>query len=197
MAVNLLGLGLQAAARHEETLSVQEAEFAMKRRIGVSESSILVTQSNIATTYFKLERFEQALNAFRDAYSGNLKLHGKEHHDTLLAANNYTTSLTALKRFEEAKALFRKLIPVAQRVLGEGHDLTLKMRSMYARALYRDPAATLDELREAVTTLVETERTARRVFGGAHPTTELIKKSLHRARAALAARETPPTSNNA
>ena len=39
----------------------------------------------------------------------------------------------------------------------------------YAEALYQDTGATLDDLREAVTTLEETERTMRRVFGGAHP----------------------------
>ena len=36
------------------------------------------------------------------------------------------------------------------------------MRLVYARALFGDPGATLDELREAVMTLRETERTARR-----------------------------------
>ena len=42
-------------------------------------------------------------------------------------------------------------------------------RSSYAEALYKDTGATLDDLREAVTTLEKTERTARRVLGGAHP----------------------------
>ena len=55
-----------------------------------------------------------------------------------------------------------------------------------------DTGATLDDLREAVTTLDETERTARRVLGGAHPVTVDIAKSLREARAALRARETPP-----
>ena len=50
---------------------------------------------------------------------------------------------------------------------------------------------TLDDLREAVTTLEETERTARRVFGGAHPLTQEIEHHLRDARAALCARETP------
>ena len=59
----------------------------------------------------------------------------------------------------------------------------------YARALYEDPAATLDDLREAVTTLEELERATRRVMGGAHPTTENIEESLRDARAALRARE--------
>jgi len=38
-------------------------------------------------------------------------------------------------------------------------------------------ATTLDDLREGVTTLEETERTARRVFGGAHPLVLDIKDS--------------------
>ena len=108
----------------------------------------------------------------RDVYSGYLKLHGNEHEETLRAANNYAKSLISIKRFEEAKALLRKTVPVARRVLGDGKDLTLKMRWNYAMALYKNEAATLDELREAVTTLEETERSARRVVGSAHPLTE-------------------------
>ena len=57
-------------------------------------------------------------------------------------------------------------------------------------ALYADPAATLDDLREAVTTLEEIEPAARRVLGGAHRLTEGIEKALRQARAALRARET-------
>ena len=39
--------------------------------------------------------------------------------------------------------------------------------------------------------IVETERTARRVLGGAHPVTTGIEGALRDARAALRARETP------
>ena len=59
-----------------------------------------------------------------------------------------------------------------------------------AEALYKADSAPLDDLREAVTTLEETERTARRVFGGAHPLTTGIEGELRNARAALCARET-------
>ena len=65
-------------------------------------------------------------------------------------------------------------------------------RWKYAGALYLDSGATLDDLREAVTTLEDTERIARRVFGGAHPLTMGIECDLQRSRAALRARETPP-----
>ena len=86
----------------------------------------------------------------------------------------------------------RRTVPIARRVLGEGHRLTLKMRWLYAQSLYKE--ATLDDLREAVTILEDTERTARRVFGGAHPLVVGIEESLRNARAALGAHETPSTS---
>ena len=84
----------------------------------------------------------------------------------------------------------RTSLPVARRVLGEGNDLMLKLRWSYAEALYLDAGATVDDLRKAVTILVETTRTAQRVFGGAHPMTVGIEKALQCARSALRARET-------
>ena len=57
--------------------------------------------------------------------------------------------------------------------------------------LYENTAATLDDVREAATALEETERIARRVRGGAKPTTVNIERALQHARAALRAREAP------
>ena len=108
-----------------------------------------------------------------------------------IAANNYALSLLKVMRFEETRALLRKSMPVARRVLGEGNDLTLRMKRTYAEARYLDPGATLDDIREAVTTLEDTDRIARRVFGGAHPLVMDIEDSLEESRAALRARETP------
>ena len=124
----------------------------------------------------------------RDVYSGRLKLNGEEHGNTLIAANNYASSLTHLKHFEEAKSLLRKTIPVARRVLGENHESTLRVRWVYARSLYEDPSATLDDLHEAVTTLEETGRIARRVLGSEHPLTMTFGRSERDSRAALRAR---------
>ena len=64
--------------------------------------------------------------------------------------------------------------------------------SLYASALYRDDCATLDDHQEAVTTIEDTARIARRVFGGAHPLTSAIEDDLRDARAVLAARKTRP-----
>lgn len=128
----------------------------------------------------------------RDVFSGRSKLHGEEHEYTLIAAHNYASSLNGLERYAEVKALLRRTVPVARRVLGENREYTLTMRWIYAEALYKDAGATLDDLSEAVRTLVEIEPTARRVLGGAHPTARMMVRSLRNILATLRARETPP-----
>ena len=86
-------------------------------------------------------------------------------------------------------SLLRRTMPVARRVLGENHETTPRMMWSYARSLYKDTGATFDGLREAVMTLEDTARTARRVLGGAHPLTGGIESELQRARTVLRARE--------
>jgi hypothetical protein len=185
LAMNRLGSGLSTAGHDEEALSVKEAELSMLRRVGATEANILVAQSNLAITYGKLGRAEEALRMRGDTYSRWLRLEGEEHMHSLQAGNNYASTLVDTKRDEEAKALLRKTIPVARRVLGDNHETTLMMRKIYAKALCRDPNATLDDMREAVNTLEEVERTARRVLGGAHPLTVEIEGTLRASRAVL------------
>ena len=111
-----------------------------------------------------------------------------------LAANNLAFSLVRLNQFEEAKSLLLETTPMARRVLGESNETTLRMRWVYALALYKNDDCTLDDLNEAVNTHGETTRTARRVLGGAHPLTVDIEHELRSLRAALCARETPSAS---
>ena len=148
---------------------------------------MLTVQTNLANSYEAVGRRNEALRLRREVYYGQLKL--KNYVETLRAANNYALSLIDLKHPEEAKPLLRQTIPIARRLLEENDDTMLRMRCFYAEALYRAEDATLDDLREAVTTLEETEPITRRVLGDAHPFTEAIKYALREARAALAARE--------
>ena len=150
-----------------------------------SETSILVVQGNLANTYERMGRLDEAMRLREDVYSGYLKLLGEEHEKTLVSASNYAISLIDLQRFEEANTLFLKLLPVARRVLGNSNGTTLRMGTLYAQALYKVDGATLDDLREAVETLEDTERIARRVLGGANPITSAIEEKLRDARAAL------------
>ena len=125
------------------------------------------------------------------ACNQKLSLCNEENRHSLLEALNFASALATLQRFKEAKSLMRKAIPMARRVFGKSHNDTLKLTWSFARTLYEDPGATLDDLRESVTTHEETARIARRVLGGTHPTTVVIEESLRNARAVLRARETP------
>ena len=189
-AMGELGNCLLDANHHADALAVREAELSMERRLGASTYNILVVQGNLAMTYSKLGRDEEALQLKRDVYYGFVKLYGEENEKTLSVALNYALTNFSLKRFEDVKALLRKLLPVARRVLGESHDLTLRMRINYAMALYVDTSATLDDIREAVTTLEDTTRIGRRVLGGAHPLLEAFELALQEARRVLRTRET-------
>ena len=190
--LGVLGSGLSEAKLYEDALSVQEATLSTMRRLGASEHDILVAQDNLAFTCRKSARHERALQMQRDAYAGWLRLYGEEDEHTVMSAGNYATTLTYLQRFGEAKALLRRTIPVAQRVLGANHQFTHQMSAIYAEALYKDDVATLDDLREAVMTLEDAERIARRVLSGAHSVTTGIERRLRESRAALRARETAP-----
>ena len=109
-----------------------------------------------------------------------------ETSSSCLTASNYAGDLVEHKRFEEAKAMLLKRIPVARRVLGESHENTLKMSVFCATALYKDPSATFDDLRTAVTMLEDASRIARRVLGGEHPLTKGIGDHLRDSRRVLA-----------
>ena len=185
-AMSVLGNGLAHADHHEEALPVQKALLSLHQRLGDSEN-ILVVQSNLAITYEALRRHEEAIPMKRDVYFGRLRLNGEEAVETLITANNYATSLARRQRYKEAKTLMRKTMPVARRILGENCETTLKMRMIYARALYHDTGATPEDQREAMMTLEETERIVRRVLGGAHPLTLTIERDLQMPRAVLRA----------
>jgi hypothetical protein len=193
-AMTMLGNGLSAVKHCADALSVGEAELSIRQRLGTSENEMLITQNNLACTYEELGRREEALSLRQEVYSGRVKLNGKEDRETLMAANNYATSLMNLRHYAEARPLMLKTMPVARRVLGESDELTLKTRWNYARVLYRYRGATLDDLREAMATLEDLERTARRVLGGAHPLMKSIAQNLRDARLTLAAREDGVTS---
>jgi len=83
----------------------------------------------------------------------------------------------------------RRVVSSRARGADEESSTTRGVVVINGRALFDDPAATLDDLQEAVTTLEDTARTARRVLGGSHPLTNGIEYDLQNARAALCANE--------
>ena len=91
-----------------------------------------------------------------------------------------------------ARCLLRVVVRRAFAVPPLDNVLSLLVRlntDTNTQSLYKDDGASLDDLREAVATLEDAGQIARRVMGGAHPTTAVIGRALQNARAALGARE--------
>ena len=185
-AVRRVGHGTHAAWAHDDAAVALSDRVVADARddahaLSELEETMLAIRNNLANSYAIVGRGKEALRLRRDVYYGQLKL--KNNVETLRAANNYALSLIDLKHSEEAKPLLRQTIPIARRVLGNNDETRLRMGWYYAAALYLDAGATLDELREAVTTLEDVERIARRVFGGAHPIVMGVEDDLQDARA--------------
>ena len=186
--MNLLGRGLSAGCHEEDALSVREAELSAMRRLGAPEDDLLVVENNICLSYEKLGQIETSLRMRRDIYARKLKLHGTEHESSLLEAGNLAADLLNLEHIEEAKSLLRQTMPVARRVFGASNLIMLRARWLYARTLYLDASATLDDHREAVATLESVASSWTRIFGPAHPETPKVQGALEEARKTLAAR---------
>ena len=88
--------------------------------------------------------------------------------------------------YKEAKSLLHKHIPVARRALGNEHDLTLDLRNLFARAIYRDTNSSRVHVHEALAIAEDVLRTTQRVFGTSHPYSRGSRKDLESARMRLA-----------
>jgi tetratricopeptide (TPR) repeat protein len=176
-AMNLLGNGLTDVEHHEEALSVKESELAMKRRLGASAESMLIVQNNLACTYQRLGRLEEALQMKRDVYSGHSRHRdlGPLHQNTLKAALNLSTSLVNAGNYAEARAFTRDQMELARRALGADHPVTLDFQWGYSRAFTLDKGVSAEQLAEVATTLEKTLKVSQRVRGREHPLTRAIR----------------------
>ena len=73
----------------------------------------------------------------------------------------------------------------------EIYDVTLQMRGLYAGSQFEPDGATRTHVLEAITTLEELVRVARRVFGKSHPRAGTFQATLDDAKATLAYFDAP------
>ena len=186
-AMTTLGNGLADAKHYEDALSVGEAELAMIRRLGADKEDLLVTQSNLATTYSKIGRFEEALRMDRKVYAGFRSLFGNCDRRTLTAANNLVFQLQKQRKHAEAVKTLREPLSEARRAFGDDHDITLKLSSLLADSLVgTGTSPTVDDLREAIAIREDVCRRSRRLLGVSHPYTQIRQRALDGARSVLA-----------
>ena len=161
-----------------------EAELSMLRRIGASEGRILVAQTNLANTYAKIGRNDEALSTYREVYAGFKSLFGSCDQRTLAAANNLVFQLIKRYKYTEAVSILREPLSEARRAFGDDHEMTLALGSLLADSLAN--AGTVDDLREAIAIREDILKRSRRLLGVAHPATQKRQRALDDARDYLA-----------
>ena len=175
-----LGNSLGLAGHHEDALCVKEARLSMLRRLGAHEEDVLAAQGNLAISYEKLGRREEALRIRRDVYSGHLRHRdlGPLHQSTLGTALNLSTSLVDAGNYAEARAFMRDQMELARRAFGADHPVTLDFQWGYSRAFTLDKDVSAEQLAEVATTLEKTLEISQRVCGREHPRTCSIRGEL-------------------
>ena len=147
----------------------------------------LVAQSNLAISYQRLGRHEEALRIEREVYARRSALYGRDNESTLISAGNLASTLVDdLQQFDEARAFLRDRIPEAVRSLGKNHESTFRLQRMYAQCLFQNDGASLDDITTAIATLDDLDRRQTRTFGASHPQTSCTRCQLKRALLALA-----------
>ena len=144
------------------------------------EDDILASQGNLANTYEKLGRREDALSLRREVYARRRVLQ-PEHPHTLMSAMNLANSLCSNAQFTEVKVLMNELLPTARRVFGDAHEITIGLRYLLSRSVVDNPDATKQDLRGAKGELEDLLRTTRRVFGTSHPRFEIVQDAIEKA----------------
>ncbi len=185
--MSILGCGLGEARHHEEALSVREADLATMRRLGADEDDLLATQINIANSYTKMGRLEEAISISREVYAGFKSLVGPCDRRTLMAANNLVFQLQKQSKFAEAVSILRKPLSDARRAFGDDHEQTLALGSLLADSLAGPGTSpTVDDLREAIAIREDICKRSRRLLGRSHPNTQIRQRALDSARSYLA-----------
>ena len=167
----------ESLKHYEDALSVRETELSTLRRVGHVEEDILTSQTNLASTYTKFGRREEALKLRQEVYARRRVLM-PEHPRTMALAIDLANALIDKKLFTEASALARETLPIARRVCGDANDATLGLRFLLTRATILNPDATQNGLRVAKEELEVLLPTTRRIFGASHPRARLVQEAI-------------------
>ena len=170
-----LGLGLADVGDYQAALKVHEAQLTMGMN---SEENQLAFKHNIARCYLNTGRLEEAARLFRLIYRRTKDLHGIHHELTLVATSQLAFTLIKLERYTEVKALTIPYIKTTR---------DTSFRIAYARALYKNEAASHDDVFQAGTILCDMLHKnqqqfpgLREVLGPSHPLVLEILSDLER-----------------
>ncbi|CZR61670.1 uncharacterized protein PAC_11567 [Phialocephala subalpina] len=154
-------LGTKLESRYERTGNISDFEEAIRRH-----PDTLRSKANLASTYRKQGRWEEAGELDVQLIETSKSVFGKDHPDTLRSIANLASTLWSRGRLEEAERLNVQVMESRKRVLGAEHPDTLTSVANLA-STYKSQV----RLEEAERLYVQVIESRKRVLGAEHPQT--------------------------
>jgi serine/threonine protein kinase/tetratricopeptide (TPR) repeat protein len=165
-SVSRLVILLIEQARHAEAEPIARQSVERHRRVlGLTADTLNAIGAHGAVLR-ALERLDEALPLYREAYEGNVALNGPDDPSTLIALNNMGFIRLAVGDLDGAEQAFRDTLAGRERALGPDDSRTLASRLNLAGMLRQR-----GRLDEAEPLYVEAVAGHRRLHGDRHPRT--------------------------
>jgi hypothetical protein len=103
--------------------------------LGPEDPETLQTMSNLANSYRKVGRKQEALALNQHALEMRKRILGDEHPDTLFSIYARLFILRDLGMTEQLRALLRVALPAHEKVLGMDHPRTVDLREEFGTDL--------------------------------------------------------------
>ncbi|KFY39202.1 hypothetical protein V495_06082 [Pseudogymnoascus sp. VKM F-4514 (FW-929)] len=162
-----------------ETIELEVLDFNQKFYEGDTHHDVLLTRSQLASTYSYMSRHSEAYDIKSAVYETRLKTKGETHPATLRCKSSLGATLTSLSRLFEAETLLTSARDLQQTILGAEHPETLttlsRLATLYERRGKHNEAAGL---------FLDVFEASERVLGEKHPRTRARAKDLERSESA-------------
>ena len=157
----------------DEALTLQHGVEIIQSLMGSAHSDVLALQNNLATTYEKAGRLNEAITLFEQVLSDRIRILGDKHPDTLASRNNLAGAYLAANRPEESIALYEQVLTDRIGILSDDHPDTLASRNNLAYAYQSIGCFT-----EAISQLQQVLADSTGLLGEDHPQTLTARNNL-------------------
>ncbi len=160
-------------SRPADAVDVARRSVELHRRVLGDSVETLDAISAYGSILRALERLEEALPYYEEAYEGRRRLHGPDDPGTLVTLSNLGFINRALGRLDEAADIFRRTYEARRRLFGPDDSRTLSSMINYAGSL-----RTSGRFVEAEPLYVTAVEGHRRLHGDEHPRTLISLSNL-------------------
>jgi tetratricopeptide (TPR) repeat protein len=131
-------LQLRAAADVSRAIDTGISTLAdCESLLGADHPDTLTARNNLAYSYDKAGRLDQAIPLYEQALADRERVLGADHPDTLASVNNLAFAYELASRLDQAIVLYEQALADRERVLGADHPETLASRNNLAGAYQR------------------------------------------------------------